>query len=323
MQNLSISYEANNNVDFLYILSNTVIKPHIDRIRFSCRSEIDEPEKTLFSVIEKNFLKLHLYELKDNRIESKYSKYKRIRRYCNETDVKVSIVYERKNKFCCCPCMTINIYRPDLDIVNFFDAICNALGFLTTLNHVELAMDISPYSYVIEEFFYNHLFLKYNRGKNCFFGDNCETYYIGHKRKNSKSIIIYSKPKSSRKKNLLRVEFRFNRKFLKRLELGLDCLEKINNIDLRKLISFKLLNKQRLTNHILWSCKSQLSSLPEGERKQFERILNRYPFSAEGAVEQFSAIKESGFVDQYQRFFEVMNEVNEAFFGKLKGKRII
>jgi hypothetical protein len=146
MYNANVCYGANNNVNILYFLSNTTIHPHIDRIYFSCRSDIDSPEKTLFSVIEENVHTLNLHKHKDNRI--KRSKYKRIRRYyCNETDVKISILYERKKHYSCCPCMGINIYKPDIKTVDWFDAICNSLGILTTLSHVELALDFTPYEY--------------------------------------------------------------------------------------------------------------------------------------------------------------------------------
>ena len=318
MNKTSNRTENNNNIDFLYILSKSTIKPHIDRIYFSCKVFRDKPEEKLFSVLEENNYKC---------TEDTYTNggaYKLIKMFESSiSGIKISILYKRNKDYRFCPRIGIIIYKPDLKTVKWFDSICNSLGFETTLSHVELALDISTYSYNMEEFFQNHLVLKYHRGDSCFYGENGETYYIGNKWKNTKSIIIYSRPKNSIKKDLLRVEFRFNRKFLKSREINLDSLEKINDLDLTKLISFKELNKQKLTKHLLWSQKSQLALLPEAKRKQFERLLNRYPFSAERTVGQLEFVKHTGWAEQHSRFFEDMNEVNEAFFGKLKGLKII
>jgi len=318
MNNTSNCTEANNNIDFLYILSNSNLNPHIDRIYFSCNNEIVKPVEKLVSILKANNYKCKYGHFAKGRV------YKRIRMFESSiTGIKISILYGRSKESAFYPCIGINIYKPDLKTVDWFDTICNSLGFKTTFSHVELALDISPYSYNMEEFFQNHLVLKYHRGDSCFYGENGETYYIGNKWKNTKSIIIYSRPKNSIKKDLLRVEFRFNRKFLKSREINLDSLEKINDLDLTKLISFKELNKQKLTKHLLWSQKSQLALLPEAKRKQFERLLNRYPFSAERTVGQLEFVKHTGWAEQHSRFFEDMNEVNEAFFGKLKGLKII
>jgi hypothetical protein len=319
MQKTSNCCEANNNIDFLYILSNSNLNPHIDRIYFSCNSEIVKPVEKLVSILEENN-----YECKRGYF-AKGRVYKRIRIFESSiTGIKISILYGRNKESAFYPCIGITIHKPDLKTVNWFDTICNSLGFETTLSHVELALDIYPYSYNLKEFFQNHLVLKYHRGDSCYFyGDDDISYYIGNKRKNTKSAIIYARPKDKIEKDLLRVELRFSRKFLKSREINLDSFEKINDLDLTKLISFKELNQQKLTKHLLWSQKSQLALLPEAKRKQFERLLNRYPFSVEGTVEQLSFVKHTGWVDQHSRFFIDMDEANEAFFGKLKGLRII
>ena len=54
MYNANVCYGANNYIDILYYLSNSVIHPHIDHIYFSCRSDVDKPEERLFSVLKKD-----------------------------------------------------------------------------------------------------------------------------------------------------------------------------------------------------------------------------------------------------------------------------
>jgi|APSaa5957512535_1039671.scaffolds.fasta_scaffold121985_1 hypothetical protein len=325
MQKTSSCTEANNYADFLYILSESTIKPHIDRIYFSCRIESDKPETKLFSILKENN-----YKCKTDK-HAKSKTYRRIRTFKSSlSNVSISILYDRREYFNCRPSLGINIYKPDLKTVDWLDSICNSLGLETTLSQVELALDISPYSYNLKKFFNNHLVLKYNRGESCFYGENEETQYIGNKWKNTKSAIIYARPKDSIEKDLLRVEFRFNRKFLISKEINLDSLEKINNLDLTKLMSFKELNKQKLAKHLHWIWKPALESLPEAKRERHLRVMERFPFpereadeQLERVVEQLSAVKKSDWVNQHSRFFIDMDEVNEAFFGKLEGLKII
>ena len=226
MYNANVCYGANNYIDILYFLSNSVIHPHIDRLTFSCNSIIDKPEEILFSV------------LNDNGYACKYDRwiergaYDRIKRYYScVREIEVSILYKRMSTCRMYPCMRVIIDSPDIKTVDWFDAICNSLGFLTTLSHVELAIDFSPYEYGLQEFLWKHLFLRYNSGTVRFVGDDVfKSLYLGHKAKNSKSVIVYDRRVNDL--NLLRLEFRLNRAFLKRYEIELDCFEKANSIDL-------------------------------------------------------------------------------------------
>ncbi|MCP4303862.1 MAG: hypothetical protein GY788_03075, partial [bacterium] len=155
---------ANNNTDILYFLSTSALHPHIDRICFSCscRSDINKPEQTLFSILKDN----NYVCVSNSWI--KQDKYKRITMYhSNLTNINVSILYERTKQYSFYPCMRIIIFQPDIDIIDRFDAICNSIGFTTTLSHVELAIDISPYNFDIHEFLMRYLFLKYHRGTSC------------------------------------------------------------------------------------------------------------------------------------------------------------
>jgi len=321
MYNANVCYGANNYNDILYFLSNTTIHPHIDRIYFSCRSDIDSPEKTLFSVIEENVHTLNLHKHDDMWI--KRSKYKRIKLYyCNETDVKISILYERKKHYSYCPCMVINIYKPDIKTIDWFDAICNSLGILTTLSHVELTIDFSPYEYGLQEFLQNHLFLKYNSGNIRFVGDDVfKSFYIGYRAKNSKSVIVYDKNVNDL--NVLRLEFRLNRSFLKRHELELDCFDNINNIDLSSLISFKRINRGKLSKHLQWRHKEQILRLGKGWRGVYVRQLMSYLGYERSVANQIACMKGSPYKNNCQRFLEDMPEANEALFGRLKNLKFI
>ncbi len=217
------------------------------------------------------------------------------------------------------PCMGINIYKPDKNTVDWFDAICNSLRFMTTLSHVELTIDFSPYRYALQEFFWKHLFLKYHSGGVCFFGDDVsKSFYIGKKRKNSKSIILYDKKVNG----ALRLEFRLNRSFLKRHELELSCLEKINNIDLSRLISFKRLNRDKLSKHLQWRHKAQILRLGDDWSGMYINLLID-SISGYGVMAEISYMKKSRYKNNCQRFLEDMPEANEAFFGMLRNVEVI
>ena len=91
IDNTKSYYGAYNYNDILYFFSNSVINPHIDRITFSCNTNIDKPEEILFSV-----LKDTSYLIKsDSRIKG--VAYKRIRIYQSSvTGISISIFYNRK-----------------------------------------------------------------------------------------------------------------------------------------------------------------------------------------------------------------------------------
>jgi hypothetical protein len=331
MYSTNACYGANNYIDILYTLSNTTINPHIDRISFGCNNEIVKPVDKLVSILEANN-----YECKYDK-GIKRNAYKRIKRYCSSiTGVSVPILYERKRHCCIYPCMRVIVDNPHRDTIDWFDTICNSLGFITTLSQVELTIDFSPYEYGLQEFLWNHLFLKHHGGNVSFVGDkkslvgNKEslvgddfpnTFYLGHKAKNSKSVIVYDKKVNDL--NVLRLEFRLNRSFLKRRELELDTFENINNIDLSNLISFKRINRGKLSKHLQWRHKKQILRLGKEYKGMYVRQL-MYSLGDERSVANMIAcMKRSPYKNNCQRFLEDMPEANEAFFKRLKGAKFI
>ncbi len=316
MYNGNACYEANNYTDNLYFLSNSNLNPHIDRMYFSCDCIIVKPVEKLVSI------------LKANNYECKYSHpakgkvYKRIRMFeSNITGIKVSILYGRNKNYFCRPCMIITIYKPDRDTIDWFDTICNSIGFETKLSHVELTLDFSPYKFEIHEFFWKHLFLKYNSGGSCFYKGEYSTFYIGHKRKNSKSIILYQKKIEGI--STLRLELRLNRSYIKKLGLELDCFENINDINLSDLISFKELNRDKLLKHLMWKHKSKLLKFDDIDSCLLINQLKQIPSVYGGVVDEMSYMKKIRYLNNCQRFFDDMTEANNAFFGRLKKVKFI
>ena len=316
MYNGNACYEANNYTDILYFLSNADINPHIDRICFSCKSEIVNPVEKLVSILEENN-----YECKYDQF-AKGKVYKRIRMFeSNITGIKVSILYGRNKNYSFYPCIGINIYKPDRKTIDWFDTICNSIGFVTSLSHVEVTLDFSPYKYEIHELLWKHLFLKNHRGSSYFNDGEFSPFYIGHKSKNSKSIILYQKPLGDI--NVLRLEFRLNRKFIRKLGLELDCFEKINDINLPDLISFKELNHERLLKHLKWKHKSRLSECDKIDKSLYIRQLSYIPNTYGGVVDEMSYMKKIRYINNPQRFFDDMPEANEALFGRIRNVKFI
>ena len=249
--------------------------------------------------------------------------YERIKRYYScITGIEVSILYKRISTCRMYPCMGITIYKPDIKTVDWFDAICNSLGFLTTLSHVELTIDFLPYEYGLQEFFWKHLFLKYHSGNVSFVGDDFPvSFYIGHKAKNSKSILVYDRKVNDL--NVLRLEFRLNRSFLKRHELELDCFENINDIDLSSLISFKRINHKKLSKHLQWRHKEDILRLGKRYRSMYVRQLMSYLGDERSVANEIACMKKSPYKDNCQRFLDDMPEANEALFGRLRNVKFI
>ncbi|MBT3878434.1 MAG: hypothetical protein HOF76_05190 [Candidatus Scalindua sp.] len=297
---------------FLDILSNTSINTHVDRISFHCSSEIKEPEKRLFRA-----LKDHGYSCKeDNLVE--HGNFKRRGLYTHrEKNIKIAVFYQHKDS---CPPyipdLRIIVDDPDIISIHWLDTICNSFGFTTTLSYVELSIDFSPFSDFLKDYLCRNLVLKYYRGTS---RKEYESFYIGNKHKNSKSLIIYCKKIVG---DILRLELRFNRYFLKSAGVELNCLEKVNSIDLSNIISFKHLNREKLINHLIWRHKSMLS-MPYQDDRELIRQLRELSNISNIVTDQIHYMKKQTDINNSNRFFEDIPEANLAFYERLKNARYI
>ncbi len=87
MYNTNACYESNYYNDILYFLSNSSLHPHIDRIYFSCNSEIVKPVEKLVSILEENNYECKYGYFAEGKV------YQRIRMFeSNITGIKVSIL---------------------------------------------------------------------------------------------------------------------------------------------------------------------------------------------------------------------------------------
>ncbi len=114
------------------------------------------------------------------------------------------------------------------------------------------------------------------------------------------------------------MELRLNRAFIRKLDLKLDCFEKINDIDLSGLISFKELNRDKLLKHLMWKHKSKLLKFDDIDRNLFTHQLSQIPSAYGGVVDEMSYMKKIPYINNRQRFFDNMTEANNALFGRLK-----
>jgi hypothetical protein len=308
--NPSISIIESDNA-FLDIISTVSINTHVDRIRFNCFSDIKEQENLLLKA-----LKDHGYNRKDNSVEDKYYKRRSLHTHSNR-NIKISIFYQHKDS--CPPYMPnirIIVDDPDINSIHWLDSVCNAFGFTTTLSYVELTIDFSPFSTFLKDYLCSNLVLKYYRGSSYM---KANTFYIGNKHKNSKSLIIYCKKIIG---DILRLEFRFNRYFLKSRGLELGCLEKVNDIDLPKIVSFKHLNREKFINHLIWNHKSIFSN-PHGTESELISQLRELSNISDIVTDQIDYMKKYTDIDNSHRFFEDISASNQAFYERLKNVKYI
>ena len=339
---------ANNNIDFTYyssmsnidadytfecLISKISINTHVDRLNFSCFYHLEEAVQWVFQALDN---KLHGYSCtKDGFVQKGIYTRKRIYIH-NKKAIKITILYKRRNpKEPYLPAFTIILDDPDIGSINWLYNYCDSSEFTTTLSYVELAIDYSPPVSMLKEYFSRNLVLKNHRG-SCQFVDGStgknkkdkpviiyskdvddgDSFYIGHKKKNSKSIVLY--PKEIDDDNVLRLEFRLKRNFLKRIGVELDCFININNIDLSKLVSFKKLNHDKLIKYIEWKLKKV-----NGNDRQLIKEVRKFTKIGNVAMKQIKYLKQNGYKSNYQRFFEDITDVNDAFYGRLKGAKFI
>jgi len=340
------STEANNNIDFSYysphesyiqydntfqsIISKVPIDTHIDRIYFHCYLKVNEPEKLLFKALSD-----HNYSSVKDQLASKGMYERRSVFIDKEKDITITILYKRREFIeACYPDISVIIDNPDIKVIDWFDAICNAFGFITILSYVELALDFYSSVSFLKEYLCHNIVLKYHRGDcgyECGEGcDGCEkgSYYIGNKNrdyynnkpKNSKSLIIYRKELEDI--DVLRLEFRFNRAFLKRKDLELDCFDKINNIDLSKIVDFKRLNYEKLIKFLKKKHESTDSMFHENDSLLLHQ-LGDLTDNENTVMKQIICMKKSPYRDNCQRFFEDISDSNLAFYDRLKNAKYI
>lgn len=259
-----------------------------------------------------------LFLIKDKLVKRDIFKRRRVYIH-SEKDIKITILYNPLRSYY--PNMRIILDNPDITTIDWFDAVCNAFGFTTKLSYVELAIDFSPFDYFLKEYFCHNMFLKYHRGTCCTVGGEFGSYYIGNRNINSKSVILYSKEIDT--DNVLRLEFRLNRSFLKRHKLELDCFERINNIKLPDLISFKELNREKLLKHLMWRNKSRLSEFDDLDKDLFIGQLRHFPNAYGGVVDEISYMKKIPYLNNCQRFFEEITVANSFLFERLKDVKFI
>jgi uncharacterized protein YqgQ len=218
--------------------------------------------------------------------------------------------------------MWVVIQDPTKEVLHHLDALCNSFGFITSLSQIELAMDF-PYKYELQEFFWEHLFVKRNRGTSLFCGKGVEkSFYSGHKAKNTKITNVY--PKTIDGKKILRCELILNRSIIKRLGHNLR-MENINNIDLSKFLCFKEWNYRKFYNYLEWENRFRIRGRSSISRALYMRIAIGCEFnslSMKYVMPAISYLKERGH-QRPQRFFDDMQEVNKTFFDLLKRKKFL
>lgn len=305
-----LNIEADN--AFLDIISNISINTHVDRIRFHCCSEILEPEKLLLRA-----LKDHGYRREEDNLVEHGNFKRRSLHLHSKKNIKISMFYQHKDS---CPPYIPNIGiivdDPDINSVHWLDGVCNSFGFTTTLSYVELSIDFSPFSVFLKDYLCRNLVIKYHRGPT---RTEYGSFYIGNKHKNSKSLIIYCKKIVG---DILRLEFRFNRYFLKLIGAELDCLEKVNDIDLSKIVSFKHLNREKPISHLIRKHKSKLSMSYEDDR-ELVRQLRELSNIGNIVTDQIDYMKKNTDINNSHRFFEESTGTNLAFHARLKNAKYI
>lgn len=317
-----ISAKLNNYSDLLHELGNLRLFSHIDKVSLSISSNSRCNEKGLFTALKNVGFKCNYDIRKKDPINMPY--YKRMGKYSYGKS-SILLRYKRKYDAGFRPHLWVVIQDPTKEVLHYLDAVCNSLGFVTKVSQIELALDFFPYKCKLQEFFWEHLFVKRNRGDSLFYGKGIEkSFYSGHKAKNSKTMIIYPKAIYGKRKKILRLELILNRPIIKRLGFDLR-LENINNIDLSEFLCFKEWNYHRFDSYLKWKHRFHIAGMSPMSRDLYMRITTEVEFnslSIRYVMPAISHLRKRGH-QQTQRFFNDIPEVNNAFFGLLKKKKFL
>ena len=206
------AFRSYNNIDISYLLTNTDIYTHLDKIEISFDNIVNY-EKQLFTFLENNNFNCY----KETGTNKK-SEYKRIRKY-NICGSNTFILYRLKpyyQNYKNMPPMRIIVHDPNSDTLKWIKDSLDLLEFDSKLSLIEMAIDFAGPIYDLQYFFFDHLFLKRHQFDYRFVGhlrcldeyyrykDKCRVKSGTHKsivlltRNHVASILIYPLPSQHR-----------------------------------------------------------------------------------------------------------------------------
>jgi hypothetical protein len=248
--------------------------------------------------------------------------------YKSDTDTPtVEIMYG--TKACYLPVL-VNIHDVNMGLLTSLDAFFRDQRIISKVSEVELAFDFDTADiYTLYTFLKSHLFQKYC-GKELEIVEYSTTFYTDNIWKTqSKGMRVYLRPKEG-KKEYVRMELVLKRKLIKRLGLEL-TLRNIDSLNLDRFFTFKFLNKERISNYLLWQNKQQIKEAEE-RRKGFGGLMKCHIRSylsclvdeEETLMSNVWTLKsEKGIVPNYSRFLEPLHVVNRDFIEKASDRKFI
>ena len=299
--------------------NNYITKVYFPPPQFNMIKSIDKisinnihPKNTqnIFNFLEDNGFKMAaLFKLKKGI-------YKKKRTYeIEKSPFPVDIFYDIKElqwyNF-----LKLTIHDPDKQILTMFDSFFRDHYISPKVTEVELTFDLFTEDAVgLREWFNQHLFMKYNRMD--FDSGYITTFYLGNIRETkSKGIRVYLKPKKGQKK-YVRFELVLKRNVIRSLGLE-NTLSNIDSLDLNRFFDFKMLDENKIINHVLWKNRNQIARL-EKRRKGSGSLLERQimenfiygSFRQEELKEKIKMLK--GDVSQCNRFLLSLDDFNAEF----------
>jgi hypothetical protein len=207
-----------------------------------------------------------------------------------------------------------------VEILERIDTISKALGFITKLSQLEMAIDFFGPIYALRQFFVDHLFLKHHRSECRVVGNGLDsTFYIGDTRTGAKAVRLY--PKDIGEREILRLELVLNRPLVRNLGVELP-LKNINHVDPSKFLCFKKLNKEKLVNHMIWRHKEKTNRQARRGTLQV-RLFENWASIGGPLMQQVIRIKRSQYGRNYGRFFEDMEDCNETFYDLVENQSFL
>ena len=303
-----LCWGANNNeyIPFPYPLSEADSHLHFDKVSFSVRDmgrskDVDGLKLKLFSFFEQNGYKTQ----SDGFARGKT--YKRYRHYSGDRDI---LILSDPETFL--DHLYVTVHDPDFEFLKWMDSGFKSLRLKTILSQMEIAIDFLGRNMPLYTALVSFLYLRHSKGQCRLKGEDFKkTFYIGDTRKDSKAIRLYHKEIDGQKN--LRLELVLNRRSIKRLGLELP-LEGFDHAILSDFICFKKFNQTKFFNHLKWKSRNKIKRL-EGKKtvRTLFSVLNDIAGSHATipVVDAKTKLKKRNL--QYHRFFEDMDEWNEAF----------
>jgi hypothetical protein len=242
--------------------------------------------------------------------------------------------------------VTTKMLYPTKNLINQLVAFFSTYNFMPNISEIEFTLDFyTEQIELLRQFLRLHRFTKYNRGEAFDYKDTTYAFKKKKGKRYSKGLRIYPKDEDNIEGAPVRSEVTVKRQIISREKLELHVLdEQLKKFDLQRFFDFRYFNAEeykrkwterarraRFTKDKLQNYRNtenwNVESSMDLSQRHIESWLDSYLFDGDYGYKPRSldgivrALKDSN--EYSSDYIKKMDDLNEEFFNKLKGRSFL